>query len=67
MSRGRNTRAVNELQFGRVVTPYCLLMLDGVYTAATPWARPVFHPAPDLEDEGVADAVHADAMARSVY
>jgi len=35
------------------------LVLDGVYTAASPWARPVFHPAPDLEDEDVADAVHA--------
>jgi hypothetical protein len=28
-------------------------LIDGVYTCATPLARPVFHPAPPLEDHDV--------------
>lgn len=55
--------AVNVVQrFGSALNlnvHFHALVLDGVYTAATPWAHPVFHPAPDLEDEDVVDAVHA--------
>ncbi len=55
------TGAVNVVQrFGSALNlnvHFHALVLDGVYTAAGPLARPVFHPADELEDEDVARRV----------
>ena len=55
------TGAVNVVQrFGSALNlnvHFHALVLDGVYTAESPFARPVFHPAGDLEDEEVARLV----------
>ncbi len=55
--QGGRTRAVNRIQrlgssLNQSVHSYALL-LDGVYTAESPLARPVFHPAAGLEDAEV--------------
>jgi len=51
------TGAVNVVQrFGSALNlniHFHALVLDGVYTAATPLARPVFHPAPEPEQAGL--------------
>ncbi len=36
-----------------VITPGLSPLLNGVYTAESPFARPVFHPAAELEDAEV--------------
>jgi hypothetical protein len=58
---GGRTGAVNRIQrFGSSLNlnvHFHALLLDGVYTAASPLARPVFHAAGDLEDAEVAAVV----------
>jgi hypothetical protein len=57
------TGAVNRIQrFGSALNlnvHFHALVLDGVYTAASPFARPEFHEAPELTEEGVRDLVEA--------
>ena len=59
--QGGRTGAVNRIQrFGSALNlnvHFHALVLDGVYTAASPFARPVFHEAGELVDSEVAALV----------
>ncbi len=59
------TGAVNVVQrFGSALNlnvHFHALLLDGVYTAASPFAPAVFHPAPDFEQQDIARLLHTIA------
>ena len=63
ISDGRSGAATVIQRFGsglRLNVHFHTLVLDGVYTAESAFARPIFHPASELEDTDVAGLVHKD-------